>query len=112
MPVISSLNVLGGASDLRTTPSPASDAIRSLLTTRSRPRRADLNHALVRGRNDKKAGSEGSVMINDINDEVILTARLRLAALFVIFGWRNMGDYSGTALLANGEIRSPNWSRI
>jgi putative oxidoreductase len=35
-------------------------------------------------------------MINDINDEVILTARLLLATLFVIFGWRKLRDYSGT----------------
>jgi putative oxidoreductase len=35
-------------------------------------------------------------MINDINDEVILAARLLLAALFLIFGWRKLRDYSGT----------------
>ncbi len=35
-------------------------------------------------------------MINDINDEVILAARLFLAALFLIFGWRKVRDYSGT----------------
>jgi putative oxidoreductase len=35
-------------------------------------------------------------MISDINDEVILVARLFLAALFVIFGWRKLRDYSGT----------------
>jgi putative oxidoreductase len=32
----------------------------------------------------------------DINDEVILAARLLLAALFLIFGWRKLTDYSGT----------------
>jgi putative oxidoreductase len=35
-------------------------------------------------------------MISDINDEVILAARLFLAALFLIFGWRKLMDYSGT----------------
>jgi len=35
-------------------------------------------------------------MINGINDEVILVARLLLATLFLIFGWRKLRDYSGT----------------
>ncbi|MGO9930541.1 MAG: DoxX family protein [Steroidobacteraceae bacterium] len=35
-------------------------------------------------------------MINDVNDAVILTARLCLATLFLIFGWRMLRDYSGT----------------
>ncbi len=35
-------------------------------------------------------------MINDINDGIILAARLFLAALFLIFGWRKLRDYSGT----------------
>ena len=35
-------------------------------------------------------------MINGINDEVILAARLFLATLFLIFGWRKLRDYSGT----------------
>ena len=35
-------------------------------------------------------------MINDINDAVILAARLFLAALFLIFGWRKLRDFSGT----------------
>ena len=35
-------------------------------------------------------------MINDINDAVILVARLFLATLFLIFGWRKLRDYSGT----------------
>ena len=34
-------------------------------------------------------------MIN-INDELILAARLLLATLFLIFGWRKMRDFSGT----------------
>jgi putative oxidoreductase len=35
-------------------------------------------------------------MINDINDDLILAARLLLATLFLIFGWRKLRDYSGT----------------
>ena len=35
-------------------------------------------------------------MINNINDEVILAARVFLAALFLIFGWRKLRDFSGT----------------
>jgi putative oxidoreductase len=35
-------------------------------------------------------------MINDINDELILSARLLLATLFLIFGWRKLTDFSGT----------------
>jgi putative oxidoreductase len=34
--------------------------------------------------------------MNDINDELILAARLLLATLFLIFGWRKVRDYSGT----------------
>jgi putative oxidoreductase len=36
-------------------------------------------------------------MINGINDELILAARLLLTALFLIFGWRKLRDFSGTA---------------
>ncbi|HET8919247.1 MAG TPA: DoxX family protein [Xanthobacteraceae bacterium] len=35
-------------------------------------------------------------MINGINDELILAARLLVATLFLIFGWRKVRDYSGT----------------
>ena len=35
-------------------------------------------------------------MINGINDELILAARLLLTTLFLIFGWRKLRDYSGT----------------
>jgi putative oxidoreductase len=35
-------------------------------------------------------------MINGMNDELILAARLLLATLFLIFGWRKLRDYSGT----------------
>ena len=34
-------------------------------------------------------------MLN-INDDIILAARLFLATLFLIFGWRKLRDYSGT----------------
>jgi putative oxidoreductase len=47
-------------------------------------------------RNDQKAENKGGIMENDINDGVILAARLLLAALFLIFGWRKLTDYSGT----------------
>ena len=35
-------------------------------------------------------------MLNAINDELILAARLLLTALFLIFGWRKLRDFSGT----------------
>jgi putative oxidoreductase len=35
-------------------------------------------------------------MISGINDELILAARLLLATLFLIFGWRKLRDFSGT----------------
>jgi putative oxidoreductase len=35
-------------------------------------------------------------MITGINDELILAARLLLATLFLIFGWRKLRDYTGT----------------
>jgi putative oxidoreductase len=35
-------------------------------------------------------------MMDHINDELILAARLLLAMLFLIFGWRKLTDYSGT----------------
>ncbi len=35
-------------------------------------------------------------MIDGINDVLILAARLLLATLFLIFGWRKLRDYSGT----------------
>jgi putative oxidoreductase len=35
-------------------------------------------------------------MMNGINDELIFAARLLLATLFLIFGWRKVRDYSGT----------------
>jgi len=35
-------------------------------------------------------------MISGINNEIILAARILLAALFLIFGWRKLTDLSGT----------------
>jgi putative oxidoreductase len=35
-------------------------------------------------------------VMNGINDELILVARLLLTTLFLIFGWRKLRDYSGT----------------
>ena len=35
-------------------------------------------------------------MINGISDELIFAARLLLATLFLIFGWRKLRDFSGT----------------
>jgi putative oxidoreductase len=35
-------------------------------------------------------------MISGINDEIIVVARLLLATLFLIFGWRKLRDFSGT----------------
>src|SRR5207302_1050751 len=43
-----------------------------------------------------KTVNEATVMENDIGNEVILVARLFLAALFLIFGWRKLMDYPGT----------------
>ncbi len=37
-----------------------------------------------------------SVLIDGINDELLLAARLLLATLFLIFGWRKLRDFSGT----------------
>src|SRR3984893_12094066 len=58
--------------------------------------------ARVRGRERGVSQRLGSLcsarflMINGINDELILAARLLLATLFLIFGWRKLRDYSGT----------------
>ncbi len=35
-------------------------------------------------------------MMNSINGELILAARLLLATLFLIFGWRKLEDFPGT----------------
>jgi putative oxidoreductase len=35
-------------------------------------------------------------MIDNFNDDLILAARLLLATLFLIFGWRKLRDFSGT----------------
>ena len=45
-------------------------------------------------------------MINGINDELTLAARLLLATLFLIFGWRKLRDYSGTVRQI-AQLRGP-----
>src|ERR1700733_12126720 len=45
-------------------------------------------------------------MMNGMNDVVILAARLLLATLFLIFGWRKLRDYSGTVSQLV-QLRSP-----
>jgi putative oxidoreductase len=35
-------------------------------------------------------------MLNGVNDEIILAARVLLATLFLLFGWRKLRDYPGT----------------
>jgi putative oxidoreductase len=44
--------------------------------------------------------------MSNINDELILLARLLLATLFLIFGWRKLRDYSGTVSQLV-ELRAP-----
>jgi putative oxidoreductase len=46
-------------------------------------------------------------MINGISDDVILVARLLLATLFLIFGWRKLTDYSGTVSQMAREVSLP-----
>jgi putative oxidoreductase len=47
-------------------------------------------------------------VINDINDELVLAARLLLATLFIIFGWRKLRDYSGTvSQMVQLEVPTP-----
>ena len=49
-------------------------------------------------------------MENDINNEVILAARILLATLFLIFGWRKLTDYSGTVnQMVQTALRFPYW---
>lgn len=45
---------------------------------------------------DDRHGNRGAVKMNDLNDALILAARLLMATLFLIFGWRKLLDYSGT----------------
>ncbi len=45
-------------------------------------------------------------MINAINDDLILAARLFLSILFLIFGWRKLRDYSGT-VSQMAQLRAP-----
>lgn len=53
-------------------------------------------------------GSDGSVVIDNLNSEIILAARLFLAALFLVFGWRKVRDYSGTvSQMVQDGLRTP-----
>jgi putative oxidoreductase len=42
-------------------------------------------------------------MLTHLHDAVILVARLFLAALFLIFGWRKLRDYPGTVAQIAGD---------
>jgi putative oxidoreductase len=58
---------------------------------------AEVNAVVVlAGGHRQRNGSDGSLVMSNINDGVILAARLFLAALFLIFGWRKLRDYPGT----------------
>ncbi|MGB7102491.1 MAG: DoxX family protein [Xanthobacteraceae bacterium] len=46
------------------------------------------------------------MIVNGINNELILAARLLLATLFLIFGWRKLRDFSGT-VSQMGELGVP-----
>lgn len=46
------------------------------------------------------------MIVNGISDELILAARLLLATLFLIFGWRKLRDFSGT-VSQMGELGVP-----
>jgi len=47
-------------------------------------------------------------MLSDIDDALILAARLFLAALFLIFGWRKLRDFSSTvSQMGNDRLPLP-----
>ncbi len=39
---------------------------------------------------------QGTAMLDDTHNVLVLAARLLLATLFLIFGWRKLKDFSGT----------------
>jgi putative oxidoreductase len=46
--------------------------------------------------------------MSDVEDGVILAARLFLAALYLIFGWRKVADWSGTvAQMVADDVATP-----
>jgi putative oxidoreductase len=51
---------------------------------------------IVYGRSEPTSAVEDIPMTNATNDGFILAARLLLATLFLIFGWRKLKDQSGT----------------
>jgi putative oxidoreductase len=47
-------------------------------------------------------------MASELHDRVILTARLFLAPLFLIFGWRKLRDFAGTvAQMVRDRVPTP-----
>jgi putative oxidoreductase len=66
------------------------------LTAPGRPRHTFVAQPRAWRARLTRLGHEASVMANDITDGIILAARVLLAALFLIFGWRKLVDYSGT----------------
>ena len=87
---------------------PGRDAVADVIHGRCLPAAGEF--ARLRGRERSVSSRLGSLcssrflmidlnkgmFINGINDEVILAARLLLATLFLIFGWRKLSDFSGT----------------
>jgi putative oxidoreductase len=49
-----------------------------------------------------------SVMINGVSDVIVVVARVFLAALFLIFGWRKVRDWPGTlSQMVNDGVPTP-----
>ncbi len=52
-------------------------------------------------------------MTRELNNVVILAARLFLAPLFLIFGWRKVRDYSGTvAQMVRDSVPRPGFATV
>jgi putative oxidoreductase len=63
----------------------------------TKPCTPGLDFERLKGGSDREITNwMGRVMISDTNNELILAARLLLATLFLIFGWRKLRDYTGT----------------
>jgi putative oxidoreductase len=52
---------------------------------------------------EAQPGSAAGAMPTHLHDAIILVARLFLAALFLIFGWRKLRDYPGTVSQIIGD---------
>jgi putative oxidoreductase len=49
-----------------------------------------------------------SVMTNGVSDVIVVVARVFLAALFLIFGWRKVRDWPGTlSQMVNDGVPTP-----